>query len=93
MQRGGGGEADDPRELDVRAVRVGLELLEQLHINQIKRNGHFTKYSIVISSRYVKSWLDFWAKCPILIHMSTNNRSAIFAARRRRHAVGPQRAR
>ena len=43
MQRGGGGEPDEPRELDVRAVGVGLELREQLDVNGIERNGHMTK--------------------------------------------------
>ena len=36
VQRGGGGEADEPRELDVRAVRVGLQLRQQLDVNGIK---------------------------------------------------------
>ena len=48
MQGGRGGQADNPCELHVRAIRVGLELVEQPDINQIKRAGHFTKYSIVL---------------------------------------------
>ena len=33
MQGRGGGQADDPRELHVRAIRIALELLEQSYIN------------------------------------------------------------
>jgi hypothetical protein len=47
VQRRGGGELDDPGEVDVRAVGVALELLEQLQVNVVEFCGHMTKrYSV-----------------------------------------------
>jgi drug/metabolite transporter (DMT)-like permease len=78
MQGGGGGQANQPGELDIGAVGVGLELLEEPHVNQIKRNWHFTKYFIVLRPR-CQIQLDFGGNSPILIHMQSQNRSALFA--------------
>jgi hypothetical protein len=47
VERGRGGEADEPCKGDVRAVRVRLQLGEQPHIYFVKQNGHLTKYRFV----------------------------------------------
>ena len=47
VQRRGRGQPDDPRELEVRAVGVGLQLGEDLHVNIVKGNAHSAKlYSV-----------------------------------------------
>jgi hypothetical protein len=43
VERRGGGESDDPRELDVRAVGVLLELAQEPDVNFVKLDGHLTK--------------------------------------------------
>jgi drug/metabolite transporter (DMT)-like permease len=78
VQRGRGGEADQQGELNVRAVRISLELLQQSHVNQIKRNGHLTKYFIVLGPM-CQIQLDYCGNLSILIHMKSQNRSALFA--------------
>src|SRR5262249_9278959 len=50
VQRRRRGEADQARELDVRAVRVDLQRSEQPYINFIKLNGHISKYYLVSAS-------------------------------------------
>ncbi len=78
MKRRRGGETDETRKLDVGAIRIGLKLLEQGDVNQIKRSRHFTKYCIVIGA-ICQIRLDLFGDLPILIHMKTQNRSALFA--------------
>ena len=45
-----GGQPDEARELDVRAVRIGLQGIEQPDVNFIKFNGHITIHYLVSSS-------------------------------------------
>jgi hypothetical protein len=37
-------EPDQPGQLDVRAVRIGLQRSEQCDVNIVKFNSHITKY-------------------------------------------------
>jgi O-acetylserine/cysteine efflux transporter len=71
-----GREPDQAGQLHVGAVGVGLELLEQAQINQIKRNRHLTKYSIVLSPN-CQIQLEFRAVLTILISVNSQNRNAI----------------
>ena len=52
VQRRGGGQADQPGELDVGAVRVRLQLGEQLNVNFIKLDGHIAKLYFVKAVRW-----------------------------------------
>ncbi len=51
MQGGRGREANQAGELHVRSVCVDLQLVQQAHINQIKRKSHFAKYLIVSEAK------------------------------------------
>ena len=44
VQRGRGGQADETRKLDVRAVRILLQSGEQLNVNFVKFNSHLAIY-------------------------------------------------
>ena len=78
VQGGRGGEPNQAGELHIRAVRVGLELLQQAYVNQIKRNGHFTKYLIVLRVK-CQIRLEFFPALTILIDVKPSNRTAIIS--------------
>jgi hypothetical protein len=42
VQGGRRGQPDQPGQLDVRAIRVGLQRTEQLYVNFVKFNSHLT---------------------------------------------------
>ena len=44
VQGRGGGKAHLASQLQVGAVRIGLQQVEQLNVNFIKFNGHVTEY-------------------------------------------------
>jgi hypothetical protein len=49
IERGGRGQAHQTGQFDVRAVRVRLQLGEQLKVNFIKFNRHGTKHYLVLA--------------------------------------------
>ena len=92
VQRGGGGEADEPRELDVGAGRVGLQLLEQLQVNGIERNGHIDE---IIFGHEREPSNHHWRmrpNRPIMRRCHDHEPHRHPRPRRRRRAVGPHRA-
>src|SRR5712692_7522907 len=57
-----GGQSDQAGEFYVRAVCVGLQGGQELHVNFIKLNGHITKYYLVSAPRQPIScgWRRRW---------------------------------
>ena len=79
VERRRGREANQAGEFHVWAVGVRLKLREQLQITQIKRIGHLTKYSIVLTPK-CQIKLYFGADLAILSAVRTQtNKLAILA--------------
>jgi hypothetical protein len=65
IQRRGRGQADDPSELDVRAVGVHLQLVQESDVNFVKLECHFAKYCSAIRAKS-QILVEEWRESPII---------------------------